>query len=32
VYGPNTLNLVLINLGHYVGCYAIAGAILGAWK
>lgn len=32
VYGPNNLNFVAINLGHYLVCYGVAGAILGAWK
>lgn len=32
VYGPNSMQFVLVNLGHYLVCYGIAGAILGAWK
>ncbi len=32
VYGPNTAQMVLVNLGHYVACWGVAGAILGAWK
>jgi len=32
VYGPNTETLVAVNLAHYVVCYGVGGAILGAWK
>jgi hypothetical protein len=32
VYGPNTTEFILVNLGHYVACWGVAGAILGAWK
>jgi hypothetical protein len=32
VYGPNTLTFVAVNLGHFVACYGVAGAILGAWR
>jgi hypothetical protein len=32
VYGPHTEQFLLINLGHYLVCFAAAGAILGAWK
>jgi Protein of unknown function (DUF1761) len=32
VYGSHTLDFVAINLGHFLVCYAVAGAILGAWK
>ncbi len=32
VYGPNTMTMVGVNLGHYVVCWGLAGAILGAWK
>lgn len=32
VYGPNTMQMVLVNLGHFVACWGVAGAILGAWK
>jgi hypothetical protein len=32
VYGPNNLAFMGVSLGHFVACYAVAGAILGAWK
>ena len=32
VYGPNTLEFLAVNLGAGLVCYAVAGAILGAWK
>jgi hypothetical protein len=32
VYGPHTEQFVAVNLGHFLVCYAAAGAILGAWK
>lgn len=32
IYGPNTVNLIAVNVGHYVVCWGVAGAILGAWK
>ncbi|WP_395647951.1 DUF1761 family protein [Terricaulis sp.] len=32
VYGPNTVSFIAVNLGHYVVCWAVAGAVLGAWK
>lgn len=32
VYGPHTTQFVAINLGHFLVCYAAAGAVLGAWK
>lgn len=32
VYGPNTAQYVAVDLGHYLVCYAAAGAVLGAWK
>lgn len=32
VYGPNTMNFVLVDVGHFIVCYGVAGAILGAWK
>lgn len=32
VYGPNAAAYLPVNLAHFVVCYAVAGAILGAWK
>jgi cytochrome bd-type quinol oxidase subunit 2 len=32
VYGSNTETFLAVNLGHYLVCYAAAGAILGVWK
>src|SRR5262249_19092537 len=32
VYGPNDAAFVGVNLAHFVVCYGVAGAILGAWK
>lgn len=32
VYGPNNLAFMGVTLGHFIVCYALAGAILGAWK
>ena len=32
VYGPNTVNMIAVNLGHFVVAWGVAGAILGAWK
>jgi hypothetical protein len=32
VYGPNNLAFMGVTLAHFVVCYAVAGAILGAWK
>jgi hypothetical protein len=32
VYGPNNMEFVAINLGHFLVCYGVGGAILGAWK
>ena len=32
VYGPNTGAFVGIDVAHFAVCYAVAGAILGAWK
>lgn len=32
VYGSNTETFLAVNLAHYLVCYAVAGAILGAWK
>lgn len=32
VYGTHTEQFVAVNLGHFLVCYAAAGAILGAWK
>lgn len=32
VYGSNTETFLAVNLAHYLVCFAVAGAILGAWK
>jgi hypothetical protein len=32
VYGSNTEMFVAVDLAHFVVCYGVAGAILGAWK
>lgn len=32
VYGPNTGTMILVNVGHYIACWGVAGAILGLWK
>lgn len=32
VYGANVTAYLPINLGHFLVCYGVAGAILGAWK
>lgn len=32
VYGAHTEEFLGVNLGHFLVCYAAAGAILGAWK
>ncbi len=32
VYGTHTEQFLAVNLGHFLVCYAAAGAILGAWK
>ncbi len=32
VYGGHTVEYLPINLGHFLVCYAAAGAIIGAWK
>ncbi len=32
VYGSHTEQFLAVNLGHFLVCYAAAGAILGAWK
>lgn len=32
VYGGHSEQFVAINLAHFLVCYAVAGAILGAWK
>ena len=32
IYGPNNAAFVAVNVGHFVVCYGVAGAILGAWK
>lgn len=32
IYGPNTVEFIAIDLGHFLVCYGVAGAILGAWK
>jgi Protein of unknown function (DUF1761) len=32
VYGAENEQFVLVNLGHYLVCWGVAGAILGAWK
>jgi hypothetical protein len=31
-YGLHTEQFLAVNLGHFLVCYAAAGAILGAWK
>jgi hypothetical protein len=32
VYGSHTEQFIAVNLGHFLVCYAAAGAVLGAWK
>lgn len=32
VYGSHTAAYLPVNLAHFLVCYAVAGAILGAWK
>ena len=32
VYGPHTRAYLPVNLGHFLVCWGVAGAILGAWK
>src|SRR6185436_10965516 len=32
VYGPNNVAFIGVNVGHFIACYGVAGAILGAWK
>lgn len=32
VYGPYTVSYLPVNLGHFLVCYGVAGAVLGAWK
>ncbi len=32
VYGPHMTAYLPVNLGHFLLCYGVAGAILGAWK
>jgi hypothetical protein len=32
VYGPNSPHFLLVDAGHFIVCYGVAGAILGAWK
>lgn len=32
VYGPHATAYLPINLGHFLVCWGVAGAILGAWK
>lgn len=32
VYGPHTEAYLLVNLGHFLVCWGVAGAIIGAWK
>jgi hypothetical protein len=32
IYGPNSPAFIGIDAGHFIVCYGIAGAILGAWK
>ena len=32
VYGPNDAAFVGVNFAHFLVCYGVAGAILGAWK
>lgn len=32
VYGSHNAQFLAVDLGHYLVCYAAAGAVLGAWK
>jgi hypothetical protein len=32
VYGPHTTAYLPVNLAHFLVCWGVAGAILGAWK
>lgn len=32
VYGPNAPAFLAVHLGHFILCYGVAGAILGAWR
>jgi hypothetical protein len=32
IYGPNAPAFMAVHLGHFIVCYGVAGAILGAWK
>lgn len=32
VYGPHTEPYLAVNLGHFLVCWGVAGAIIGAWK
>jgi hypothetical protein len=32
IYGPNSPAFIGIDAGHFIVCYGLAGAILGAWK
>lgn len=32
VYGTHTEAYLLVNLGHFLVCWGVAGAVLGAWK
>lgn len=32
IYGPNAIAFVAVSAGHFIVCYGVAGAILGAWK
>lgn len=32
VYGPNSPTFIGVDAAHFIVCYGVAGAILGAWK
>ena len=32
IYGPNTATFIAVDAAHFIACYGVAGAILGAWK
>jgi len=32
VYGPNSMTFIGVDALHFIVCYGVAGAILGAWK
>lgn len=32
VYGPHSTAYLAVNLGHFLVCWGVAGAIIGAWK